>query len=385
MVVIGGGIGGLTTAHALHREGIPVRVFETAPHLGNVGKGIWIPPNGLAVMDRLGLLPRVVSRGIELQRVVVEHVQEGILWEIDGGALRKATGNTILSIRRSELHRVLSVTLPERILALGKRGVRVGQCERRGWVVFEDGTRAEGDGVVVADGIHSSTRTALFPEAQVRETGIICFLGISPFVLDDPFTAREIWDGRKRFGFSAVDRTHVYWYAPFRNHGDPPGPPFRSFLLDLYRNFPSPVPQMLDSTPETEILETRLRELSTLRTWTRGRIVLLGDAAHAMTPNLGQGGAQAMEDAFVLAKALSESRSLKEAFHMYEKQRMPRVRRIKRSSRLVGNLAHMESRLLQRLVLRAIRLTPKAVHHRQMLWVFKGAPGRHLQYREDKG
>ncbi len=170
-------------------------------------------------------------------------------------------------------------------------------------VRFSDGSATQADLLIGADGLHSVIRQQLFPSIAVRYSGQTCFRGIASFTLPPQLarTCQEWWSGEYRFGFSAIDAQHVYWFAPMLAPTGRPETFAELRLENRYAAFPALVPALLRHTPPTEIIRTDLYELPSLPYWRQGRVVLLGDAAHAMTPNLGQGGAQAIEDAVVLS------------------------------------------------------------------------------------
>jgi 2-polyprenyl-6-methoxyphenol hydroxylase-like FAD-dependent oxidoreductase len=307
VVIIGGGIGGLTTAIALRQRGFDVQIYEQAPEIRPVGKGIWVPTNAMLVLDRLGVGDRLVERGLELARIEIHDVRAGRLQHIDLDAVKERFGRTTTSILRADLQAVLVNALPPEIIHLNKRctAVRHQEGGRGAAARFDDGSEAHGDVVVGADGIHSTVRQVVAPDRPLRYAGQTCYLGVAELELPPASVrvVREIWGGAARFGYSAVGRRQVYWFAPLAAPagGRMPADPL-SALRAAYADFPAPVPAIIDHTPASEIIRVDLHDLPPFSGWHRGRVVLVGDAAHAMTPNLGQGAAQAIEDAHALAK-----------------------------------------------------------------------------------
>jgi 2-polyprenyl-6-methoxyphenol hydroxylase-like FAD-dependent oxidoreductase len=230
------------------------------------------------------------------------------------------------------VHRVLLEHVRPDTFHLGKRCTGLTQAQDGVTVQFQDGTQVEGDVLVGADGIHSVIRRALFPDVALRYSGQTCYRGIATMELP-PSLARtcwEVWGGESRFGFSALGSRQVYWFAPMTA---PAGSAEREETLseqlaERYAGFPAPIPDIIERTPVAETIRTDLYDFLPCTRWWQGRVILLGDAAHAMTPNLGQGGAQAIEDAFLLAHKLSSYGIISEAFREYERLRMPKVRRM---------------------------------------------------------
>ncbi len=368
-LVIGGGIGGLTAAIALQQRGIEAHVYEAAPVLAPVGKGIGVPTNALLVLDRLGLADAVAARGVEIEHAEICDLHAGVLQIVDLEAARRQHGRGTVTILRAELQAALLEGLAPGTLHAGKRLLSTEQHETGVAVQFEDGTTAAGDVLIGADGIHSRVREGVAPGTPTRYSGQTCFLGVARLRLPAPLnrTAREVWGGAARFGFSPVSDDLVYWFAPLTQ---PPGDFSANSVPDelrrLYGLFPHPIPAIIAHTAADDIIRVDLHDLTPLASWYRGRTVLLGDAAHAMTPNMGQGGAQAIEDAYVLAQSLAASASPEAAFAQYERIRRAKVQKIAATSWWLGRLAHAEQPWKRTLRNWALRATPAWVNRRQV-------------------
>jgi 2-polyprenyl-6-methoxyphenol hydroxylase-like FAD-dependent oxidoreductase len=369
IAILGGGIAGLTTAIALARRGLHAEVYEQSPALDVVGAGIWLPTNAMTVMDRLGLAGPLAAAGLALERIEVTD-GDRTLQTIDVVRARRRYGHGTISIRRAELQRVLAEALEPGVLRLDRR---VEAVEPDGTVYFAGGEIVVADVVIGADGVRSVARGAVAPRARLRYTGQTCYRGIAPVALGAGVQGicREIWGGAARFGYSAVSPGHVYWFAPIvapSGEGDEGSAKAR--LTACYARFPAPVPEIVAATPGDAISRLDLHDLPTPRRWYRGRIVLVGDAAHAMTPNLGQGGAQAIEDAFVLAASLATQVEPARAFGAYQSRRYPRVRRIARLAWRLGRAAHYRSPAARGLRNMAIRAIPDTLARRQSDWLY---------------
>jgi 2-polyprenyl-6-methoxyphenol hydroxylase-like FAD-dependent oxidoreductase len=369
VVIIGAGIAGLTTAVALQGRGIEAQVYESASELHLVGKGIWVPTNAMLVLDRLALGDAVAKHGIALSRAEGRVKDGGVLQSIDLDDIQKRFGRTTVSILRADLQTVLANALREGSLHLGKHCVGVSELSDGAVVAFDDGTTAEADVVIGADGIHSVMRKAVAENVTLRYAGQTCYLGISQLQLPTNLarTSWEVCGGAKRFGFSPVTEELVYWFAPITASeaspllaGDLTVP-----LQETYSDFPDPILRIIQHTPPAEIIRVDLYDFPPIERWHRGRVVLAGDAAHAMTPNLGQGGAQAIEDAYVLAAALTEEDTIAAAFQVYQRLRQPKARRIVNLSRRFGQLAHVEAPWAMRLRNVVLRSIPPGISRRQ--------------------
>jgi 2-polyprenyl-6-methoxyphenol hydroxylase-like FAD-dependent oxidoreductase len=372
--IIGGGIGGLTLAIALQQRGIAAHVYEAAAELRPVGKGIWLPTNGMLVMERLGLADILVGQGIELERIEVHDQKQGRLQTIDLGVIKKQFGRTTTSILRADLQATLAAQIPAAQIHLGKRCTAVSQTPHTVTATFADGSNATSDLLIGADGLRSVVREQVAPAHPLRYSGQTCYLGLADIALPDDLlrVVREIWGGRLRFGYSAVAAERVYWFAPqTAPAGAPPPAAPRVELLRAYADFPAPVREIIGKTDEAEMMKVDLHDIRPLQKWADGRLALLGDAAHGMTPNMGQGGAQAIEDAFALAHLLVESSDHQTAFSAYTALRQPKAHRVAALSRRFGQLAHLASPLLCTVRNGAFRLLPAGVNQRQAAALYR--------------
>jgi 2-polyprenyl-6-methoxyphenol hydroxylase-like FAD-dependent oxidoreductase len=371
VLVIGGGIGGLAAGLALRRRGIEAEVYEAAPELRPVGKGIWVQTNAMQVLDRLGLSGAVRGAGWPLARIQVRDAAGRVLMDVDLAPFEARYGHPTVSIHRAELVRVLADALPAGTLRLGRRYAGHTADARGVTVRFDDGTEARGDVLVAADGIRSAVREHLVPGVTLRYGGQTCYRGVADMDLsaDLARSCWEVWGDHARFGFSGIGPGQVYWFGPVPAPAGEPAPTgaaLRAELDRLYAGFPGPIPEIVRRTPVGEVIRTDIHDFRPIRRWWGGRVVLLGDAAHAMTPNLGQGGGQAIEDGYVLATALAEKPTPAEAFAEYQRVRMPKARWVVDTARRFGRMAHLRGRFARRLRNTAVRLTPRWVNDRMM-------------------
>lgn len=373
VIIAGGGIGGLTTAVALQRAGFAAEVFEAAPELRAVGAGIWVPPNAMAVLHELGLADDVRAAGMPLRTVEVSDARGAVLSSMDMDAIAGELGHATVAIRRSELQRILAGALQPGTLHTGRSFSAYSVDGDVVTASFEAGDDVSGSLLVGADGVHSAVRLQLFPDARVRYSGQTCYRGLASLELGESTLrqGREVWGGRVRFGFSAVDPRTVYWFAPVTAPaGEPPPAGLQAWLLDAYASFPDPVRRIIQATSESSILQTDLHDLAPLHRWSRGPVGLLGDAAHATTPNLGQGGAQAVEDALALARRIVSVGATPAALDAFWQARHRRTGRIVAMSRTFGRLAHWTSPVTRSLRNAALRATPAGVQRRQVMDLF---------------
>jgi salicylate hydroxylase len=344
VIVVGGGIGGLTAAIALLRGGNRVTVFEAARDFGEVGAGVTLAPNAMLGYQALGLGAAIEEKGIAPHRQVVRHWQDGrVLKALDrGDGMREKYGAPYLYIHRADLHTILLEALRELGGATftASRVESAGVDEASAWVRMADGTRHSADLIVGADGVRSAVRS-IYEPVEAHFTGHIAFRGIVPV---DATMAQYADNPGNIIG---PDRL-VVWY-PLRggrqlnlvffareNGWTEDGwtiPATREELRTIFKGWCEPVQQMIDRLDEDRLFKWAINARISLPGWNRGgRITLLGDAAHAMTPFMGQGASSAIEDAVVLGRAVEASDTLSEALERYQNARLERATFIQQES-----------------------------------------------------
>ena len=211
--IIGGGITGLTTAIALHKNGISCKVYESAESLTEVGAGIWIQPNAIKVLNYLGVGKQVKEAGFQLNEVKITDAQLIPLKKTDYGFNPDSKENVITSIHRARLQKILYDALPENTVQFGMEYIGHEKVNERISIDFKS-TRVETDVLLGADGIHSKVRKGIF-NSQLRYAGQTCWRGISKVILDDNLKANgvEMWGNNIRFGFASISPSEVYWFA----------------------------------------------------------------------------------------------------------------------------------------------------------------------------
>ena len=232
------------------------------------------------------------------------------------------------------------------------------------------------DFVVASDGIHSAIRKKLLPEVQPRYAGYTCWRGITEQVPAEADTdeTSETWGPGKRFGIVPLTDNRIYWFACV--NGKENDAAFRSWgkedLLREFGSFHPPIAAIISSTPQEKIIWNDIIDIRPLKRFAFDKIVLLGDAAHATTPNMGQGACMAIEDAAVLTRCITENEDIAEAFRAFERRRIGRTTAIVNKSWTLGKVAQLENRFLIRLRNAVLRRTPSSVTERQIRDLLKG-------------
>lgn len=343
-VVVGGGIGGLGAAIALERAGVEPIVIERAPELREAGFGLVVSANAVTALRALGLHEGVAARGSRVRRAEIRNPRGDLLTLIDYEAL----GWETYGILRSDLQRAMLEAVPGDHLRLGT--TCLGATDD-GQTLLDGAKPVVADIVVGADGVRSTVRRSLFGEEPLRYGGHRAWRAGTRF--DDERTRDrfvEVWGVAGGFGFGPAGSGRVYWYCFEAVPEGAPAPERpRDEFLGRYGGWFDPIPALIESTEPDAIEPTFTYDRPPRRTWGRGRVTLLGDAAHPMKPNIGQGAAQALEDAVVLGSCIGSNRDPEDALREYERRRVKRANAVVRASRRTGRAAEVRSPLAARL------------------------------------
>lgn len=375
ILIIGAGIGGLVAALALQQAGFAVRVFERAYEIREVGAGLTLWPNAVKVLQRLGLDEMLRDLGLPETAMSGFYSAQGkLLASLSPAEIEDKLGAPTIVIHRAEFQAALREKVGPDALQLGARFVAFEQDENGITASFADRQRVRGRLLIGADGIHSSIRQQLFPQSIPRYAGYTAWRGVAAAV---PQMIGEFWGRGLRFGIAPLSRERVYWFAS-RNASEnatETSEGRREELLAMFKYWHPAITTLIEATPVEEILHNDIYDLKPLSHWSEGRVVLLGDAAHAMTPNMGQGACQALEDAFVLAQALWHTQSIAEALHVYQQKRLARANMVITRSRQIGIIGQWEHPFACWLRDRALMLTPRHLLIRQLASVASHTPG----------
>ena len=376
VIVAGAGIGGLSASIALRRAGFEVVVLERAAELGAAGAGLLLAANAQKALGRLGLAEEVASLGTPASAVEIRSWRGGAFTNNPAGELEKKVGSPSAAVHRADLQALLIREAGEGTLHLGAEVEGFRQDEGGGLTVYlADGGEERADLLVGADGLRSRVRASLLGPAKPRFAGYTAWRAVVEpgEELLTWGTGFESWGRGARFGCAHIGKGRVYWFATANaTEGEKDGPPGspggpKATLQRRFGTWHSPIGDLIGAAHEDAILRTDIYDREPLgERWGRGRVTLLGDAAHPMTPDLGQGAAQAMEDAVALARCLQESGPTADALRRYESLRSARAAMVVRRSRRLGRIAQLENPLLCRLRDRALAMIPPKAQLRQL-------------------
>jgi 2-polyprenyl-6-methoxyphenol hydroxylase-like FAD-dependent oxidoreductase len=391
--IIGGGIGGLTTAIALRQLGFQADVYEQAPVLLDVGAAIAVWPNAMRVLEHLGLVTQVLEHS---------GVMNEIHWlDQNGRSINKvrlaepdSTSPPAVALHRADLQHILLSALPPASVHLGSSLIDYKQQEQDVEAHFSNGHSNTSDFLIGADGVHSRVRTQLLGDSSPIYRGYTVWRGIASSIPASvtPGAAIELHGKGKRFGIGPVGPGRIGWWASanaantsqkaeersgdrktwkqgesvstHRSHDT------KGELLRLFDGWYRPVVQLIESTPSASVLKTGAFDRVPSKIWGDRRITLLGDAVHPTTPNLGQGGCMAIEDAMLLARCFEKFGSEEEALRTYEALRSRRTAAIARYSRIYGTVGQWENIFARGFRRAMLSLVPESVARRLMQIVF---------------
>jgi FAD-dependent urate hydroxylase len=349
VMVIGGGIAGLSAALALRRAGVEATVYEADPELSELGTGVQLWLNGTRALEELGVLDPIQLAGAPVERQSMASWRGRILAEIPVGDLARRYGRPRpLIARRPRIIEALAAALGEDAVVLRAKLVSVEEEGSTVTASFADGRSERGAALLGADGIKSTVREILFPDVRPRYAGYQ-YLRAMTERQEGLHPEGVVWISfgpGDRFGFADIGGGLMYWFAvivtPEGSGDDERGR--KGELLDRYRHFPQEVLAAIEATPEDSIGRTDIYDLKPMKSWGPGRIKLIGDAAHATTPNLGRGASEGIEDAAALGRLfgradLSDGESVTAGLRGFEELRRPATAKVQRIAWRIGKAA----------------------------------------------
>ena len=375
-LIIGAGPAGLTAAIALTRIGIEVRLFERATELGKAGAGLGVQSNALRALQKLGIGDRIEAAGTELRSQEIRDIHGKLLFSFPQGEVADEYGTPTISLLRADVQLALVDALPPGVLRLDSECVAVEQDADAVTATFADGHSERGALLIGADGGRSVARRHVYGAADPppRYSGFTSWRSIvemSPDTLPAD-TSRTYLGAGRQFVMFPVGSNRIYWGlmkgAP-EGSSDPTGD-VREMLCEDLRRFPEVTRRLVEATDEERIIRAEVCDRDPAQTWVKGRVVVIGDAAHMTTPFVGQGAGISMEDSVVLAKELSltdglrDQRMLAGALDSFQQARMERCAKIVLTSRRRGQLFSLGNPAIVAVRNNVLRAVPKAFWRR---------------------
>jgi 2-polyprenyl-6-methoxyphenol hydroxylase-like FAD-dependent oxidoreductase len=363
VIIAGAGIGGMALAAALQRLGVQVLVLERAARLGEVGAGLGVLPNAVRALTTIGVSRKLYDDAGPFRRFRICNQRGDDLNEIDFEKAFRRMGGEGYVMHRAALHAAISECVDPGSVRTNACVTSIEQSEAEVSVhVAGESAPVSGDLLVGADGLNSVVRAHVLGDGAPRYAGETIFRGITEAELDPPDVCREVLGAGQRAAFYDMGAGRCYWWAtsPVPVGTDIAEGARSAYLQERFAGWPYGLPSLFARTPSERILQNDIFDRSPARTWHRRRVVLLGDAAHPTTPNLGQGACLAIEDAVVLARALSQSGDCETALTYYRHARAARTARITRLSRWWGRTGLWRAAPLVWLRDQAYRSTPRS-------------------------
>ncbi len=343
IAIVGAGIGGIFTALALLKKGYQVTIFEKAGEQREVNSGLVIWPNGSRVLKQLDLLDKVLSAGVVLKQMKVANPSGKIL----NSAGLELYNTPCIGIERTVFFNVLKNQLPSGIIST-KRFSGYQNTNNEVIAFLEDGGSAPYDFIIGADGLYSKIREQMIGDGRPNYKGYTMWQGEVSYTHQDidPTALLEIMGSGKRFGIIPMHNGKLGWWATYNEtlksyqHMDGR----KKKLVNMFRSFEGPYSQIIGATIEEEISKTPIYDREFIAKWHDGKVLMIGDAAHPMTPNKGQAACLMMEDAYLLAHLLSSSDNLESALAAFELERIPRTLAIANESLRHGQAGQNENK-----------------------------------------
>lgn len=362
-IIVGAGIAGLCLAKAFEDLNISYTLYEKSDEIRGIGAGFGLASNAMKAFEILGYDDKIIPLGHMLEDFEIQDWKEKTILKADTNRLRKNYNTDNFAIHRADLHRFLYQSINPKNIVTGKKIVDLQQSYDKVVLYFDDETSITTDYVIASDGINSAIRQRLLPKSTPKYAGYICWRGV---IKDENYISKksiETWGPKGRFGLTPLKDNQIYWYAckntPLNSEI------YQWDLTDIKRNFAEYsglIRSTLQKTKQEDLITTPIMDLAPIGSYNFNRVLIIGDAAHATTPNMGQGACMAVEDVCVLVDELkNEPHNVIHCFENYNKRRLKRTQYIIQTSRLAGKVAQLENGFLTSLRNLAFRKLPTSI------------------------
>jgi len=375
ITIIGGGIAGLSVAIALEKSGYECVIYEAAPELKPAGAGITLQFNAMKAAHHLGVYDALLSKGQSMEKGMITDQHAKPLTKFNYEEHLDILGEVSLAIHRADLQQVLVDQLQHAEIITNKR-VKSYEHSSPSKVTFTDGSSVDADYIIAADGINSVIRQTLVPGSTPQYAGYTCWRGIGRIPDNYPYkdTIIESWGPGQRLGVVPVKDDVIYWFAVKNAAKNDPimKNSTKEDILQYFRKWNTDLLRVIHETDEDSIIWGDIADINPIKQFAFDKTLLVGDAAHATTPNMGQGGCQAMEDAATLLSLLKEN-SMDAAFKQFELLRLKKTTRVITQSRRIGMIGQCNAALGCYIRNTVLRLTPESRNINQLKWLAETA------------
>jgi len=372
IAILGAGIAGLSTGIALNKLGIKYTIYEAAEKIGPVGAGLGLGANAIKAFKELGIENEVIKAGRILSAFSIYDENGKIITRADSLKISAKYGIDNFTIHRYSLHDVLLKNAgPENVIC-NKRCVDYYESNNKIYLKFSDNTEAEADYLIVADGLNSPIRKKLLPSSNPRFAGYTCWRAVVPAEGLNINEAMEIWGSNGRIGIVPLANNQIYWFLCINSIQN--NQSMRAFktkdLLERFIDYPQIVKDVLKRTDDSKLIWGDICDLKPINSFAFGKVLLIGDAGHATTPNLGQGACQAVEDAVVLGKIIHRNENISEAFTEFESKRLKRTHFVVNKSWQIGKVAQWDKGLAIKFRNFILRSLPESFNEKQLEFLY---------------
>jgi len=327
----------------------------------------------MQVYKRLGIYDEISSLGSYTNSLIITDEKLNTISKVNLTKAEKEFEAKTFAIHRATLHTILIKKLDGVKIHLNKKLKSLSQTNNEVNFVFEDETTYTSNILIGADGIHSVVRKLIMDNTELRVAKQVCWRGIVKVNLPKKYQTElnELWGKGKRFGFVHISKEEVYWYALSNYQTDYKAEFSNVDLESLFSNFSPLVKKIISKTEKNNILLNQMIDLKPISSWYHKNVCLIGDSAHATTPNMGQGACQAIESAYVISECLSTENNIQTAFDKLEKIRKVNAEKVVNKSWTVGKMAHLKNRIGIFFRNNFIKLIPKKLLEKQSTSIYK--------------
>lgn len=359
--IIGAGIAGLSVAYMLSKRGFQISIFESAEKIRGIGAGIGLASNAIKAFEYLGLAEEIQEISNPLTDFQVFTAKGKLLFSIDTKRIAKTFGKENYSIHRADLHSFLLRKNQEAKIFTGKKIIDLKRIKEKTLLTFADQSEVEVDFVIGADGVNSQVRQLLVPNSKPKYAGYWCWRGVVNYAKKDFEKSMAFWGKSGRFGITPLDENTIYWFACINSNLDGAASKYGLDQLKThFKDYPDLVQKLLAVSVDEELIRGPVMDIDPLQKFIFPGAMLIGDAAHAATPNMGQGACMAVEDVAVFQDELNKN-DFQQALINFEKRRLKRTRYIIQNSRRAGKVAQLNHLVLVRIRDLAFRCLPEKI------------------------